>query len=351
MRRLLYLASAALLGLAGIGLSGESASAAATCQMAMIGELPVNFQGRQGIIEAQINGQPVQLLVDSGAASTILFRGSAERLGLVLKPVGGGFKFYGVGGGDDAAAARIKELKISNLTAHDFDVFVSGRKTNLGRAEGLLGAGFLFQADVEFDYPEGKLRFFQPKDCAGDQVVYWGKAYSVTPILPKNRGDKVDVTILLNGAPVEAELDTGAATSVVTTAGAAKAGVTPASEGVVAAGHSTGLGAQAVDTYTGVFPTFSFGDETIKNAKLRIADLFAPNKQVNLGSHVASHVNIDEPQMLLGADFFRSHRVYVARSQGKVYVSYVGGPVFETRRPAPQAASGEPAPTASPPNP
>jgi hypothetical protein len=36
--------------------------------------------------------------------------------------------------------------------------------------------------------------------------------------------------------------------------------------------------------------------------------------------------------MLLGADFFRSHRVYVAKSQGKVYVSYVGGPVFETRR-------------------
>ena len=33
-------------------------------------------------------------------------------------------------------------------------------------------------------------------------------------------------------------------------------------------------------------------------------------------------------QTLLGADFFRSHRVYVARGQRKVYVSYMGGPVF-----------------------
>jgi hypothetical protein len=39
---------------------------------------------------------------------------------------------------------------------------------------------------------------------------------------------------------------------------------------------------------------------------------------------------VEEPNMLLGADFFRSHRVYVAREQRKVYVSYMGGPVFQT---------------------
>jgi hypothetical protein len=32
--------------------------------------------------------------------------------------------------------------------------------------------------------------------------------------------------------------------------------------------------------------------------------------------------------MLLGADFFRSHRVYVSLGQRKVYASYLGGPVF-----------------------
>jgi predicted aspartyl protease len=321
--------------------------------MLQIGELPVNFLGRQATVEVQINGQPVQLLVDSGSEATLLFRGAAERLGLPLKTLDG-VKFYGVGGGDTAAAARISELKLANMTAHNFDVIVTSRRARMGRAEGLLGAGFLLQADVEFDYPDGKIRFFKPKDCAGDQVIYWGKAYAVTPMLAQNARNKVEVVVQLNGAPVRAEMDTGAGTSVVTTQAAANAGVTPTSEGVSAAGLSGGLGSQAVQTYIGVFPTFTFGDETIKNAKLRIADLFAADKEVRLGSHIATQV-IDQPQMLLGADFFRSHRVYVAKSQGKVYVSYLGGPVFETRRPAetPPAAEGPPQtqPAPTPPSP
>jgi hypothetical protein len=32
--------------------------------------------------------------------------------------------------------------------------------------------------------------------------------------------------------------------------------------------------------------------------------------------------------MLLGADFLRSHRVLVARSQAKMYFTYEGGTVF-----------------------
>ena len=38
------------------------------------------------------------------------------------------------------------------------------------------------------------------------------------------------------------------------------------------------------------------------------------------------------PGMLLGADFFRSHRVLVSHSQHKMYFTYVGGPVFSFER-------------------
>jgi hypothetical protein len=33
--------------------------------------------------------------------------------------------------------------------------------------------------------------------------------------------------------------------------------------------------------------------------------------------------------MIIGADFFMAHRIYVARSQGKIYFTYKGGPVFQ----------------------
>ena len=45
--------------------------------------------------------------------------------------------------------------------------------------------------------------------------------------------------------------------------------------------------------------------------------------------------------MLIGADFFRAHHVYVARGQGKMYFTYLGGPVFripQSTRQAPGAA-------------
>jgi hypothetical protein len=44
--------------------------------------------------------------------------------------------------------------------------------------------------------------------------------------------------------------------------------------------------------------------------------------------------------MALGADFFRSHRIYVSQAQRQVYVSYTGGPVF-------QADLGDSGPSAS----
>jgi hypothetical protein len=107
------------------------------------------------------------------------------------------------------------------------------------------------------------------------------------------------------------------------------------------------MGAKAEQTFEAVFPTFSFGDETIKNARLQIADLFEADKEVELGSHIAASVMDNAPQMLLGADFFKAHRVYVSRGQKKVYVSYVGGPVFEAPRSALGTANAPPAAAAS----
>jgi hypothetical protein len=38
---------------------------------------------------------------------------------------------------------------------------------------------------------------------------------------------------------------------------------------------------------------------------------------------------LDFPAMLLGADFFLAHRVFIAKSEGKVYITYNGGAIFD----------------------
>jgi len=307
--------------LAGAG----AARGEATCQMQELAELPVEAGGSV-TVEAQVNGQPVRMIVDTGSAGTLLTTPAAERLALALRKYVG-VDMYGVGGRSAPASALIKEFKVGNLTARNFDMLVTGDH-DLGRAQGVLGALFLMQTDVEFDFPHNMLRLFKPKNCKGDQVVYWGTAYSVAPMVGSTEG-RIEVAVLLNGKTTAAQMDTGSSVTTVTPAGAANAGVEVTSQDGSARGPIRGLGSHLVASYSGLFPTFTFGDETIHNARLEIADMFGEGKEAPTNSHIAVNVLL-EPNMLLGADFFRSHRVYVSLDQRKVYVSYVGGPVFSS---------------------
>jgi tetratricopeptide (TPR) repeat protein len=105
--------------------------------------------------------------------------------------------------------------------------------------------------------------------------------------------------------------DTGASTSLLSKSAAARVGVTASSAGVEAGGIGGGIGSRELETSIASFQEFGIGDETIKNARLKISN--------------GAILGVD---MLLGDDFFLSHRVMVARSQRKIYFTYNGGPVF-----------------------
>ncbi|HEY2177878.1 MAG TPA: retroviral-like aspartic protease family protein, partial [Caulobacteraceae bacterium] len=265
-----------------------AAEAQPHCQLQAVGELPL--VGGQMVTEASVDGRPVKLLIDTGAFGTLLFTGEARRLGLFLRPTGA--KSYGVGGESDVFSARVKEFKLGDMVERDADLVVAG-ETFKG-IQGVLGAKFLMQADVEFDLAHGKVRFFKPKGCAGDEVVYWGAAYSVAPMVGTPR-DQILVRVSVNGAPIVAQMDTGASASVLTPGAAARAGVTVRSAGVVAAGALRGLGRAPVESRVGTFSSFSFGEETIKNTRLQIADMFGADKDTHINTRIASAVT-DQPQ-------------------------------------------------------
>jgi hypothetical protein len=135
---------------------------------------------------------------------------------------------------------------------------------------------------------------------------------------------------MVSGQPVRAEIDSGAVVSTLTANAARRVGFKTSPSAAPAGPSVQGLTGAPVQTRVEVFPTFTFGDETIKNAKIEIADMFAAATEVPIGSMLPQTV-IEFPEMLLGADFLKSHRVYVAMSQRKVYASYTGGPVFQDR--------------------
>jgi tetratricopeptide (TPR) repeat protein len=119
-------------------------------------------------------------------------------------------------------------------------------------------------------------------------------------------------TVYVNGMATRAIFDTGSPTSFLTVKAAAKAGIKLDSPGVVPAGDVTRVDRSMIQTYLAPVTVFKIGDEEIHNTRLRLGDM-----------------DIAEADMLVGADFFLSHHVYVANSQDKLYFSYNGGPVFD----------------------
>jgi clan AA aspartic protease (TIGR02281 family) len=316
---------------------GEAASAA--CQLQQTAQFKVVMDGNEPLIDGSINHHAIRFMLDTGAGSTMISSRAAADLGLRVQVLTG-VTTYGVGGGDRTGEATIQTLQVGDAVAHNIVLLVSGRGLRSSRFAGFLGEELLSRSDLELDFANGVVRMIRPKDCTGDEVAYWAKNYAVAPLAPSSANQAPQVYVMLNGQRILAVMDTGASTSVVDAGAAASVGVTPHSEGVRQSGQTAGIAGKLISTSVAVFPTFSIGEETIKNAKLKIADLFSADAEVELGSRVPQKV-MSFPQMLLGADFIRAHHIYVARSQGRVYMSYNGGPIFQVTGPPADEAGAE----------
>jgi tetratricopeptide (TPR) repeat protein len=169
--------------------------------------------------------------------------------------------------------------------------------------------------DVEYDLAQGVIRLMKAEDCRKAQLAYWAgtsQPYSVIDIEPTSRAMWHTVgSGFVNGKEIRVMFDTGAGTSFLSLRAAERAGVKPDSPGVVPGGVSYGIDRNTYMTYIAPFASFKLGDEEIKNTRLRIGDL-----------------RLQDVDMLIGPDFFLSHRIYVANSQHKLYFTYNGGPVF-----------------------
>ncbi len=305
------------------------ATYAAECKLARIAELPVTMDGLRPTFTAQINGTDALFTLDSGAFWSMLSPASAAQYKLRLDynrvP---GLYVKGIGGNVDAAVTTVKTFTIFNVPLRNVDFIVGGSEVGQNTV-GVLGQNLLRIADVEYDLGQGAMRLFRATSCRKANLAYWvkpGTGYSEmeiqqpTPLEPHTVG-----LGYLNGAKLRITFDSGAQVSVVGLRAAASAGIKPDSPGVEPAGVMSGFGKSTIRTWIATFPVLKIGDEEVHNARLHFGDLGSPD-------------------MLLGSDFFLSHRIYVANSQDRLYFTYNGGPVFNLnpQRKA-QAGTGNPA--------
>lgn len=329
-------AAAALLGpVAARAQASAPSQGSAKCHLGTL-DVPLTVVGLRALVPARIEGQEVKLILDSGAFYSVLDGKTAAKL--KLKPVGqkqlGSLvptdeetRTVGAGGGDVLGGlVAAQKFEFAGM-AYDGAQFLTAGQ--FGQASGLLGQNMFGHVDNEFDLKGGMMRLVKPEGCGDTPLAYWaqaGSTYSMAPLLPAERRDPhTSIMIEVNGVRMRAQLDTGADNSFITKPAAARAGVKVGDPGVTPAGYSHALDRADIKTWIARFADIKIGDEEVKNTRLSIGDSTATDFDV-----------------LLGADFFLAHHVYVANSQGRLYFTYSGGPVFRVSDPDQTTAPAAP---------
>jgi tetratricopeptide (TPR) repeat protein len=323
-----------------LALSIPARAAEAKCHLAKIAELPVTMEGLRPMVMAKINDTDVKFVADSGAFFSLLSLANATELKLRLSPAPYGLYLTGAGGSSaTVSVAKVNTFTIAGQPLHNVEFLVGGGEIE-DDSVGVLGQNFLHFADVEYDLAHGAIRLVHPHDCGNFTLAYWsaGTSLDVSAIdieaTSRASPDIIGVAFI-NGAKVRVVFDTGSPTSILSTAAALRAGVRTDGPGVNETGWGWGIGKRKYKTYSAPFASFKIGDEEIRNSRMLIGD-----------------IAIDDADMLLGADFFLAHRIFVATSQNKMYFTYNGGKVFAlSNSPQPpkvdaDAATADPMPPA-----
>ena len=285
-------------------------AAADRCQVGRIVELPVTMQGLRPIVAAGINGRDAPFILDSGAFYSTISPGVAKAFDLKLDDLPPGFTLRGIGGNSQAWVTKVRQFTLAGITVPNVQFIVGG--SDVGQT-GLLGQNVLGLADVEYDLPGGAVRLFRPKDCGKVGMAYWtgGKPSFSIDVEPMTAQQRHTVaTVVLDGAKLTATFDTGAPVTTLSLR-AARAGIKPGDPRLQPAGWSSGLGSKVTRGWTAPFGLLSIGTEDLHNVRLHVAEL------------------PPEIDMLIGADYFVSHRVYVSNAQRRLYFTYTGGRLFD----------------------
>jgi len=293
----------------------------AKCHVDIV-EMPVKIVGSRAVATVGINGTSVPLTVDSGAFFSMLTDAAAAQLQLPVRR-NDRLRVEGLAGRVDARMTTVGKLTLLKGEFTNVQFVVGGNEPGAGTM-GLMGRNILAVTDIEYDLANGVIRFLYPNDeCKNTNMAYWADGTPVNEFELvddfRSQVPSIRARVKLNGKELTALFDTGASSLVL--AGAAKR-VGIAEADMRPAGIALGAGRGRARAWKARFDKFEVGGETITQAVLGVVDF-----------------DMDDADMLLGIDYFLSHRIYISKSRLRMFVTYNGGPVFSLDRSAADAKS------------
>jgi predicted aspartyl protease len=308
---IIFRAITLVLCLSGVARAGEDVK---RCTYVDVGGLPIRYVGESLMpaVEGTINDTPAVMLVDTGAFETSLTRNGATRRDLGLFSTGRWVQ--GIGGRSRLYTARLKDFSIGPIhSGHRTELTVIGSTTFTPSFDAILGAPFLLQMDLELDLRAHRMKFYRPNNCDKTALLLWQEDTVVLPFEgSSDRNPNPHFTVVVNGRELDAVIDSGTDRSFMMLDAAKRAGIDVKGPGAIRIGNVGGIGPDSAPYWIVPVKSVTLGDETIANVELGVVDAQSARG----------------PDLLLGQDFLRAHRVLFAMSQEKLYVAYLGGDVF-----------------------
>jgi hypothetical protein len=288
-----------------------AAPAHAACRVVPLSAVPLDTVDGHVLVTVLVNETAATFILDTGAERTLMGEDVVRRLGLerdhwVTSTI------LGIGGLQQRPNALPRSLRLGTTPLRrrtltgDTSVTVGPLPVTeiAGRPiAGLLGRDFLSLFDLDIDLPDHRMTLYDVRGCDA-WFLPWTSPYAAIPAtMPM--GAALVVQVLVDDRPLRALIDTGASSSLITASGMFRLGVTPALLARDPAGNGAGVGPAPVPMHLHRFAELRVGPDVMPDPALWVASVRV----------------VPIVEMLLGADWLQTRRVWLSFATKQVFVA------------------------------
>ncbi|HEX3673654.1 MAG TPA: aspartyl protease family protein [Rhizomicrobium sp.] len=283
-----------------------AATPGAPCHQTRVADLELTTEpSGQVAIPVSIDDRTYMLAVDTGTIHTVITSRVADELQLErdlsaqVYVMAGGIPIYQV--------AYSHSFKVGTMTTGRVGLLVTSPNSLNYDTDGLFGPDAMNNYDVEIDYAHGRFNLYSQDHCPG-QVVYWTRgAYAQVP-MHVDEDWHISVPLTMDGKPLNAFIDTGAARSFMTLGTVRELyGLTPDSPGMEKRTNVSINGTRPTTIYRYPFGVLNIEGIAVQHPDIEIMPDSALGK--------------DAPPLVIGANVLRQLHLYIAYKEQMLYAT------------------------------
>jgi predicted aspartyl protease len=281
------------------------ATSPSSCTITKAAQAELDFIGGNiPVLDARINDIPARLIVDTGDSNSAITLQMVDRAQLhtIDLPM---VRAMGIGGETKVMGAEVEHFSIGHAVGHRFDFFVSNLFGNdynkrVG-VDGLLGEETLANYDIDFNFPAHRISFYRVSGC----IIVEPPWHGPTSILPLtyNEHHLPTIPVSLDDHVIQATLDTGAATTVISRAALDDLGIEPGREIPGKTVTLAGVGAFRPIGHFYHFTRIEIGFDRFDDPAILIAGQDLPGVS-----------------LILGENFLNHHRLYISNATKTLFI-------------------------------